>query len=463
MERFIYLRATYFPLLLKVYKDTVLQVADDDDDDSNFETSRNILQLAVNLLQQQNVLDDLGGLDQYLHIGMLPASNDVAATGIQEAWSTILQQSAEVETAQLMQPASRTANLWDQYEQTIFMSLRAKKIAELRELAATETPDANTTGMSKDIIARTIPGARIATLKASEGTVIKKLGEELANTAAIDIRGINRDQPEGANQDGPDANLPFRSLDRCVADACTPSGFSEAMQHEIVEKCSALTAHIQRHADIGRNMRNMLLVKTIPPKGFKGLAALVPADAAKPLRLFLRGTISPSTVTPPSSAVVVMPDVGELTVNGKTIGLTLLMTKDQSVSSSWSGCRFCPATLVSESKEAKPGKGNGKGGKVAADSPSPTPRVTLTLTADDESVDVSPTIDGSVAVCLPVRLKLYSLCGEVPSVAADADVADRIMDVEGPSFKRPRDAASDDATAAKRKRASKMLFTEQFV
>ena len=62
LERFIYLRATYFPLLLKVYKDTVLQVADDDDDDSNLETSRNILELAVNLMQQQNVLDDLGGL-----------------------------------------------------------------------------------------------------------------------------------------------------------------------------------------------------------------------------------------------------------------------------------------------------------------------------------------------------------------------------------------------------------------
>ena len=55
LERFIYLRATYFPLLLKVDKDTVLQVADDDDGDSNLETSRNILQLAVNLLQQQRL------------------------------------------------------------------------------------------------------------------------------------------------------------------------------------------------------------------------------------------------------------------------------------------------------------------------------------------------------------------------------------------------------------------------
>ena len=460
LERFLSFRTLYFPLLLTVIKDKILKDPDDDEDD-NLDTARNVLHLAVSLMNEHaGIREDMTSLDHYLHLSTTPGSKDVAATGIQEGWSTILQRAAEAETAKVMKPSSRTQSQWKQQEQTVFMSLRSKSIAELRSLANAEVPSQDTAiGISKDTLARSIAASRIATLKAAESEVMHQIDTDpaLSTRIADEIKNLNKEPTDqtpaavvdAAEEGGPLKGTPFRTLESCVSAICAPSGYSAAMQQEILEKCQVLTTHIHGKADIGRDM---LLIKAVTPKGFKGLAAfnaLPAAEAAtRPLRLFLRGTVSPSTGPAVLSASVVMPDVGELTVNGKTVGLSLFMTKDQAQASAWSGSRFCPAMLVDSPKEPKAGPIKGRKVK-AADAGPEIPPLTLALTSEEDSVVLSPSSP-------PVTLKVFSLSGVVPGAAPDTVDAAQIMHLVGPSLKRDR-PASDEAAVAKRHRATVLL------
>ena len=83
LERFLSFRTLYFPLLLTVIKDKILKDPDDDEDD-NLDTARNVLHLAVSLMNEHaGIREDMTSLDHYLHLSTTPGSKDVAATGIQ--------------------------------------------------------------------------------------------------------------------------------------------------------------------------------------------------------------------------------------------------------------------------------------------------------------------------------------------------------------------------------------------
>ena len=471
LERYLSLRTTYFPLLLKIIHENIIKDADDDDDD-NLEKARNILKLAISLLNENAELrDDMAGLDQYLHLSTATGNSDVASTGIQAGWSTILQRAAEAETSHL-KPSPRSASQWNQQEQALFMSHRSKYIAEVRKLCKDELPEFVQTNVPKDALARKVAESQIAKRKATEAATMQKLEADLTQLSTIignDIKSLNRESivEEDTKDTGgvPDDRMAalhgttFRPLDACVSTACAASGCSLATQTEIVDACQILTTHIQRKADIGRDM---LLINTVTDKGFKGLAALnaSPDAEAKPLRLFLRGTVTPSCGPMALTSTVVLPDVAQLTVNGVNVALSLCMTKDQASASAWSGSRFCPAMLAKIPKEPK-GKGKGKQNAlrprgVAVESgeapPQPTsdPKsVTLKLDKEDDSVTICSSSP-------PVTLTVYSLAGEVPFGGHECTAAD-ILTVCGPSLKRERNAGSDDPATAKRLRASTLL------
>lgn len=198
----------------------------------------------------------------------------------------------------------------------------------------------------------------------------------------------------------------------------------------------------------------MLLIKNVSAKSFKGLVAIAPrTDAAQPLELFLRGTISP-TVAVPTNAVVVM-SAGELCMaDGDRIDLSMWMSKDQATATSWCGPRFCPAMLVAEPRgEPKESKSKGSKGKAAKPKASDDqPTVTLALTSVDDEVSVPQ-------YSTPIKLKIYSLRGDVPPAAAEEPCADTDhieVRLQGPGIKRAR--APEPDSDAKRHRATTLLF-----
>ena len=353
------------------------------------------------------------------------------------------------------------------------MAIRQRKVGELRNLLQAEAPDVDASGLQKDQLAKIIAEARIAVCRVSETNLIASQQveaqseiESLSHKVALEIKRMNKDSssPNGGAAAEKDLLNGFHSLQRCVANVCASSGYTASLQTEVLAVCSSLTTHINTKADIGGDM---LRIKSANSKGFKGLSALAPRDAAAPLELFLRGTISPSMAVP-SSAVVVMP-VGEMTVDCKTVDLSLFMTKDQSLATPWCGSRFCPAMLVDQPKDksakpAKAGKGKGKGNKRSDASTEDLPTVTLTLTSEDEDITVPQH-------SVPITLKIYSLRGEVPppppapvadvftEPAEDAGDLDmpKIVRLQCPSIKRARDESSD-ATASKRRRATTLLL-----
>ena len=177
-----------------------------------------------------------------------------------------------------------------------------------------------------------------------------------------------------------------------VSNVCSPSEYSQATQMEILDKCQILTTHIQRKVDVGLDM---LLIKTVTDKALKGLAALNASAEAKPLRLFLRGTVSPSCGPMALTAAVVLPNVAELTANGMSVALSLCMTKDQAFASAWSGSRFCPTLLAKVPKDGKR-KGKGKGKKTTA-ATSPVKLYTFSVTVESQIV-MSSSSDSNVSV-----------------------------------------------------------------
>ena len=447
LERYLSFRTAYLPLLLTVIKDNIIKDDDDDDENDNLETARNIIHLAVSLMNEKaEIRDDMTGLDQYLHIST--SAGDVAGTGIQAGWSTLLQRAAEAETTRVMQPSSRTESQWNQQEQTIFMSHRTKPAAEVRKLAKAlpEFAGQVLTTITKDILAKGIAKSQITKMKAEEAETMRQIDAELSSNIASEIKNLNKDTADELDDPlDPLRGTPYRTLSTCVSNVCSPSGYSQATQMDILDKCQILTTHIQRKVDVGLDM---LLIKTVTDKALKGLAALNASAEAKPLRLFLRGTVSPSCGPMALTAAVVLPNVAELTVNGMSVALSLCMTKDQAFASAWSGSRFCPALLAKVPKDGKgKGKGKGKKAKAAPESEPGAQSVTLTLESEDELITICDST---------VTLKVYSLTGEVAAVAAGQDIAD-IRTVVGPSLKRERDAASDDASTAKRIKASSLL------
>ena len=273
LERYLSFRTAYLPLLLTVIKDNIIK-DDDDDENDNLETSRKIIHFAVSLMNENaEIRDDMTGLDQYLHIST--SAGDVAGTGIQAGWSTLLQRAAEAETTRVMQPSSRTESQWNQQEQTIFMSHRTKPAAEVRKLAKAlpEFAGQALTTITKHILAKGIAKSQITKMKAEEAETMRQIDAELPSKIASEINNLNKDTADDELDDplDPLKGTPYRTLSTCVSNVCSPSGYSQATQMEILGKCQILTTHIQRKVDVGLDM---LLIKTVTDKALKGLAAL---------------------------------------------------------------------------------------------------------------------------------------------------------------------------------------------